>query len=245
MKVRRILIGLSLFCATIAAALAVSGSATAQDSGSVLRIGWAQDAGTLNPFTGLDEEDYNVWAMNWDLLVNFDPKDLSPAPGIAKSWTVSDDKKTITFKLDPNAKWSDGKPITSADVKWSLDVLGDNGVLFTNYTSNVTKIDTPDPTTVVVHTRRPDARIIGGLFIYILPKHVWGKVPLKELTGTYKPPLPLVGSGPYTVTDFERPRDEVVDVEPVDVARGGGEHLVELVGAPVVEGAAQVLPAVG
>ena len=129
MKVRRILIGLSLFCATIAAALAVSGSATAQDSGSVLRIGWAQDAGTLNPFTGLDEEDYNVWAMNWDLLVNFDPKDLSPAPGIAKSWTVSDDKKTITFKLDPNAKWSDGKPITSADVKWSLDVLGDNGVL--------------------------------------------------------------------------------------------------------------------
>ncbi len=204
MKVRRILIGLSLFCATIAAALAVSGSATAQDSGSVLRIGWAQDAGTLNPFTGLDEEDYNVWAMNWDLLVNFDPKDLSPAPGIAKSWTVSDDKKTITFKLDPNAKWSDGKPITSADVKWSLDVLGDNGVLFTNYTSNVTKIDTPDPTTVVVHTRRPDARIIGGLFIYILPKHVWGKVPLKELTGTYKPPLPLVGSGPYTVTDFER-----------------------------------------
>ena len=132
--------------------------------------------------------------MNWDLLVNFDPKDLSPAPGIAKSWTVSDDKKTITFKLDPNAKWSDGKPITSADVKWSLDVLGDNGVLFTNYTSNVTKIDTPDPTTVVVHTRRPDARIIGGLFIYILPKHVWGKVPLKELTGTYKPPLPLVGS---------------------------------------------------
>ena len=170
MKLRRILIGLSLLCATIAAALAVSGSATAQDSGSVLRIGWAQDPGTLNPFVGLDEEDYNVWAMNWDLLVNFDPKDLSPAPGIAKSWTVSDDKKTITFKLDPNAKWSDGKPITSADVKWSLDVLGDNGVLFTNYTSNVTRIDTPDPTTVVVHTSRPDARIIGGLFIYILPE---------------------------------------------------------------------------
>ena len=55
-------------------ALAVSGSATAQDDGSVLRIGWAQDPKTLNPFTGLDEEDYNVWAMNWDLLVNFDPR---------------------------------------------------------------------------------------------------------------------------------------------------------------------------
>ncbi len=206
MTLRRISIGFSLLSATIALALAVSGSATAQDSsgGSVLRIGWAQDAATLNPFTGLDEEDYNVWAMNWDLLVNFDPKDLSPAPGIAQSWTVSDDKKTVTFKLDPDAKWSDGKPITSEDVKWSLEVLGDNGALFTNYTSNVTRIDTPDPTTVVIHTRRPDARIVGGLFIYILPKHIWGKVPLKDLTGTYKPDLPLVGSGPYIVTEYER-----------------------------------------
>ena len=160
----------------------------------MLRIGWAQDPQTLNPFVGLDEEDYNVWAMNWDLLVNFDPEDLSPAPGIAKSWTVSDDKKTITFKLDPEAKWSDGEPITSTDVKWSLETLGDEGALFTNYTSNVTRIDTPDDYTVVVHTSKPDARIIGGLFIYILPEHIWGKVPLKDLTGQYKPELPLVGS---------------------------------------------------
>ena len=189
----------------IALALAVAGAvvafaipAAAQDSSSsdqsILRIGWAQDPQTLNPFVGLDEEDYNVWAMNWDLLVNFDPEDLSPAPGIAKSWTVSDDKKTITFKLDPEAKWSDGEPITSTDVKWSLETLGDEGDLFTNYTSNVTRIDTPDDYTVVVHTSKPDARIIGGLFIYILPEHIWGKVPLKDLTGQYKPELPLVGS---------------------------------------------------
>ena len=62
MKVRRILIGLQPALRDDRSALAVSGSATAQDSGSVLRIGWAQDAGTLNPFIGLDEEDYNVWA---------------------------------------------------------------------------------------------------------------------------------------------------------------------------------------
>ena len=201
----------------IALALAVAGAvvafaipAAAQDSSSsdqsILRIGWAQDPQTLNPFVGLDEEDYNVWAMNWDLLVNFDPEDLSPAPGIAKSWTVSDDKKTITFKLDPDAKWSDGEPITSTDVKWSLETLGDEGDLFTNYTSNVTRIDTPDDYTVVVHTSKPDARIIGGLFIYILPEHIWGKVPLKDLTGQYKPELPLVGSGPFIVTEYEHGR---------------------------------------
>jgi peptide/nickel transport system substrate-binding protein len=202
---RRVLFAL----AACAAVLAVALPASAQDSSggeSILRIGWAQDPRTMNPFVGLDEENYNVWALNWDLLVNFNPKDLSPAPGIAQSWTVSDDKKTITFKLDPDAVWSDGQPITSADVKWSLDVLGSEGDLFTNYTSNVTRIDTPDPTTVVIHTSKPDARIIGGLFIYILPKHIWAKVPIKELTGTYKPDLPLVGSGPYIVTEYEHGR---------------------------------------
>ena len=103
-------------------------------------------------------------------------------------------------------KWSDGKPITSADVKWSLEQLGGHGILFTSYTSSITKIDTPDPETVVVHTKRPDNAIIGGLFIYVLPKHIWGKVPLKELTGEYQPDLPLVGSGPYVVTDYQRGR---------------------------------------
>ena len=112
----------------------------------------------------------------------------------------------MTFHLVPDAKWSDGKPITSADVKYSLQVLGSHGALFTSYTDNVTSIDTPDKHTVVVHTKRPDARVVGGLFIYILPKHIWGKVPVKELTGSYQPDIPLVGSGPYVVTDFQQNR---------------------------------------
>ena len=125
-------------------------------------------------------------------------------PGIAKSWDVSKDKKTVTFHLIEGAKWSDGQPITSKDVKYSLDVLGTNGLIFSGYTSNVTKIDTPDDQTVVVHTSQPDARIVGGLFVYIIPEHVYGKTPVKQLTGSFQPKLPLVGSGPYVVTEFSR-----------------------------------------
>ncbi len=172
----------------------------------MLKIGWAQDPGTLNPFIGYDEEDFTIWAINWELLINFDPEDLSPAPGIAESWDVSEDKKTITFHLVEGAKWSDGEPITSADVKYSLEVLGGNGYLFTSYTDNVTSIKTPDENTVVIETRKPDARMIGGLFIYILPEHIWGKEPLKTLTGSYKPELPLVGSGPFIATEYEKGR---------------------------------------
>jgi peptide/nickel transport system substrate-binding protein len=200
-------LALALVAATPAVAETTGDTGASADSGEdILRIGWAQDPQTLNPFIGLDEESYTVWAINWDLLVNFSPEDLSPSPGIAESWEVSDDRKTVTFKLDPDRKWSDGVPVTSKDVKWSLETLGSEGELFTSYTNNVTSITTPDDETVVIKTSRPDARIVGGLFIYILPEHIWGKVPLKELTTTYQPDLPLVGTGPFIVTEFERGR---------------------------------------
>src|SRR3954470_10905727 len=205
MRLRSVWTMTGLLAATVALAIGVVSPGGAKDSqgDKVLKIGWAQDPQTLNPFVGQDDEDYTAWAINWDLLVNFSPKDFSPVPGIAKSWDVSSDKKTVTFHLDPNAKWSDGQPITSADVKYSLDVLGGNGALFTSYTENVTSIQTPDDQTVVIKTKRPDARIVGGLFIYILPKHVWGKVPVSDLTGSYQPDIPMVGSGPYVVTEFQ------------------------------------------
>src|SRR5215213_228642 len=192
---------------TVAAVAAITATgAGAQQKKTVLKVGWSQDIQTLNPFVAQDEENFRVWALNWDLLVNFNPDDLSPAPGIAKSWDVSKDKKAVTFHLIEGAKWSDGEPITSTDVKYSLDVLGTNGLIFAGYTSNVTKIDTPDAQTVVVHTDQPDARVVGGLFVYIIPEHVYGKTPVKQLTGSFQPDLPLVGSGPYVVTDFERGR---------------------------------------
>ncbi len=209
---------LTVLLGIVGAAL-IAWPATAQDdsgdSGSdVLRIGWAQDPQTLNPFVGLNEENYNVWSLNYDLLVNFSPEDLSPAPGIAKSWEISDDKRTVTFKLDPDKVWSDGEPVTSKDVKYSLEVLGGEGDLFAGYTSEIESIKTPDDETVVIETKRPDARIVGGLFVYIIPEHVWGEQSVEDVTGSFQPELPLVGSGPYVVTEFERGRIITMEKNP-------------------------------
>ena len=187
--------------------LGSSASAQEEDSAgskNVLRIGWAQDPKTLNPFVGVNEEEYAVWALNWDLITNFDPVDLKPSPGIAESWEVSEDKKTVTFHLVEDAVWSDGEPITSKDVKYTFETLGQEGLLFSGYLTNVTSIKAPDDYTIVLKSKVPDARLVGGLWIYILPEHIWGKVPIDELTGAYQPDLPLVGSGPYIVTEFNR-----------------------------------------
>jgi peptide/nickel transport system substrate-binding protein len=197
-----------------AIAFAVPAAAQAQAPKKILKMGWAQDPQTLNPFVDYDEEDFTVWAMNWDLLVGFSPKTLGPAPGLATSWDVSPDKKTVTFHLVKNAKWSDGQPITSKDVKYSLETLGGNGALFTSYTENVSSIETPDDNTVVIKTKKPDARIVGGLFIYIIPQHIWGKQSVKTLLGSFKPKMPLVGSGPYVVTKFQHGKLVTLDRNP-------------------------------
>ena len=191
--------------AALVALLVLATPAHAQEK-KVLKIGWEQDPQTLSPFTDQDEESYRIWAINYDLLVNFSAEDLGPVPGIAKSWDISDDKKTITFTLEEGLKWSDGQPITSEDVKYSWEVLGGNGLLFTSYTENVTSIETPDDTTVIVHTKKPDTRIVGGIFVWIIPKHIWGKQSVKQLTGSYRPEPPIVGSGPYIVTEFDSNR---------------------------------------
>jgi peptide/nickel transport system substrate-binding protein len=212
--------------ATLAALLVFTGQAQAQNAKKVLKFGWAQDPQTLSAFIDYDEEDFRIWAINYDLLVNFSPDNLGPTPGFAQSWDVSPDKKTVTFHMIKGAKWSDGVPITSADVKYSLDVLGGNGALFTGYTDNVTSVTTPDANTVVVKTKKPDARIVGGLFIYMLPKHIWGKQSVKALTTTYKPQIPMVGSGPYIVTEFKRNR--IVKMEPNPNFRGPKPKFDEL-----------------
>ena len=219
-------VAVTALIALVVAPAGAQDSTTDDGEKAVLKIGWAQDPATLNPFTEVNEEGFNVWATNWDLLVNFSPDDLKPVPGIAESWEVSEDEKTVTFKLNPDAVWSDGTPITSTDVKWSLENLGTDGYNFSAYTDKVKSIETPDDTTVVINTTQPDARMVGGLFIYILPEHIWGKVPPDELTGSYQPELPLVGSGPFIVTEFERNR--IIRMEPNPEWRGEAPNFDEI-----------------
>lgn len=191
--------------ALAAGALAAPGAAVADDH-KVLRIGWDQDPQVLNPYTYVEGQNFTVAALTWDMLVGFDNDDLSPTAGIADSWTVSDDGLTVEFHIPEGRLWSDGEPITSEDVKFTLDSLGKEGTLFAGYASSIVDVQAPDPTTAIVTTSAPDTRIIGGLFMPILPEHVWGQIPIEELTGVYQPELPIVGSGPYIITEFDRGR---------------------------------------
>ena len=81
--------------------------------------------------TGTNRPSYQVAVNCYDRLVSFGTKTMPDGslsydysqivPELAESWTISEDGKTITFKLKPEAVFQDGSPVTAADVKWSFD----------------------------------------------------------------------------------------------------------------------------
>src|SRR4051812_47610009 len=81
----------------------------------VLRISQRNEPADLDPATAnLPDEFFVIRALSEGLLTP-DPLGMTPRPAAAKSFSVSADGLTYTFKLRPNAKWSNGEPVTAAD----------------------------------------------------------------------------------------------------------------------------------
>jgi oligopeptide transport system substrate-binding protein len=90
------------------------------DRAGVLLLGNQSDPKELDPHIVTGVPEFNVIAALIEGLVAEDPKDLSPAPGVAERWEVSPDGVTYTFHLRENARWSNGDPVTAGDFVFSF-----------------------------------------------------------------------------------------------------------------------------
>ena len=95
-----------------------SGGDTVADAVPVLRVNVGNEPPSLDPGLATDVVSANVLNALMDPLVKLGP-DLEPQSGLAESWDVSDDGKTITFHLRSNAKWTNGDPVTAHDFEYS------------------------------------------------------------------------------------------------------------------------------
>ena len=119
---------------------------------------------------------------------------------LAESIDVSDDRQTFTFKIRPEAKFSDGTPVTAEDVVFSMETLRDKGrPNFKNSYSKITKVETPDDHTVIFHQDEGDRELplIMGL-MPIVPKHAWEGKAFDETSLD-----PMTGSGPYVISEVK------------------------------------------
>ncbi len=187
-----------------ASALASSPSPSPSAGKVVLRIGTTQDLDNLNPFLGYSTTAYEVYHLNYDLLVGYRASDGAPQPELADSWSSSPDGLEWTFKLHPGVKWQDGAPFTAKDVAFTYNYIIDNQLAaYTSYTTNIKKAVAVDDLTVKFLLSKPKSDMLR-LWIPIVPEHVWGKVPGKSAGNDYQSKPPVVGTGPFRVVEVKK-----------------------------------------
>ncbi len=144
---------------------------------------------TLNPILSTDNAESFIADLLFDKLVTLDahhhhvPDLASEVPSLANGG-ISPDGLTITYHLRKAAKWSDGQPVTSADVKytWQQIMNPSNNVVSRHGFDMVRTIDTPDANTVVLHMKQIFPPIIDFFFgesdepYDILPAHALAHV---------------------------------------------------------------------
>src|SRR4051794_6248059 len=184
------------------AAIAVT-AASGQESGKplTLTVGLQQDLDSANPTVGVTVAAYEFWNLQYATLTDKSSKDFAPIPGLAASWKGSADKRTWTYKLRPNLKWSDGQPLTSDDIAYTINrARREEWLNYSQTAANITA-QAPHPQTVVLHpsVAAPKPPVMD---VYILPKPVWSKHD-KGAIGK-SPARDGVGSGPYTLDRVQK-----------------------------------------
>jgi peptide/nickel transport system substrate-binding protein len=193
---------LALVLSTLALTSVPQAAVGASDKKTVFTVAFTTDVDSLNPFLGVEATSYELWALTYDYLVNYSMKDMSPTPGLATKWETSADGRTWTFHVRDGVKWSDGQPLTAADVAFTYNRVLTGTIESSNWSSylnEVTKVTAPDASTVVLTLSKPNA-VLPLLPIPILPEHVWKNITEKQMKSYAAEPKsgqPVVGSGPF------------------------------------------------
>jgi peptide/nickel transport system substrate-binding protein len=198
-------LSVTLFCLfLVLSAAAISPAAEAPKKGGTMVVALAADPPSINAGITTDISALNLSGQVYSTVVRVDP-DGKAGPYLAKSWTVSPDGKTYTFKFFENIKWHDGKPFTSEDVAFSLLEVNRkfNGMASTAF-DMVKAIETPDKYTAVFKLEHPYPPFLRGLGDFgsavILPKHLFKDTdPLKN-PYNFKP----VGTGPFVFKEYKK-----------------------------------------
>jgi peptide/nickel transport system substrate-binding protein len=143
----------------------------------------------------------------FESLLEYSGPELTPKPGLAQSWTVSPDQKTYTFKLRPGVLWQDGKPFTSADVKFSVEkILLPYHARGKIYFSQLASIDTPDPLTVVFKLKKPVPFFLKAFQpteAPMFPEHILASTDLTKFRQSSFMQHPI-GTGPFELKEWKK-----------------------------------------
>ncbi len=154
---------------------------------------WVQN---FNPFD-LGGRRQSTMDFVYEPLVIFNDYDSGkPIFRLATAYKFSDDLKSITYTLRDGVKWSDGQPLTSADMKYTLELMLKNpAVDIVGVGESVASVEAPSPTEVKINLKDVDTHFPESLADFpVVPEHIWKDIKDPLAFKNEKP----VGSGPMT-----------------------------------------------
>jgi len=194
-----------LLCAFVLASLIAAVQITSGATpliGGTFRISHRTDPISFNGFLDYwsGSRDLHQQVYNRLIEVNVNRELI---PDLAYNWKVEDEGKTFTFYLYKNVTWHDGKPFTSADVKWHWQKLNSSDIVtyVKPMLTGFKAVETPDDYTIVFKFTSPKQPLLFAYFqsdTYIHPKHIFDGKDMKTNPANKAP----VGTGPFKVVEY-------------------------------------------
>jgi len=160
------------------------------------------DASNLIPMIASDASSHAIAGQMYLSLLKYD-KDLNLTGQLAESWQVAKDNLSIRFKLRQGLKWTDGKPLTSADCAFTLKLLLDEHTQ-SAYKSDyvkVIRVETADALSFTVYYDEPYSPALSSWTgLAILPEHVFKGVDIMNTELSRKPAATI---GPYILGEWQ------------------------------------------
>ncbi len=165
-----------------------------------LRIALVGAPATIDPLRLQDASGTAVDELIYDGLVRVSPN-LQPQADLAQSWRVSGGGRTYTFRLNPHARWQDGKPVTPQDVVFSFGAYRSpaNGSLAAGLLADVASVRADGKHAVRIALLRPDASfLLDACTLPILPRHLLSQYAFgKALLAAPALGPGAIGTGPF------------------------------------------------
>ena len=188
----------------------------------VLRLGDIAEPDSLDPMLSTMDLSYDLSSLIFSYLVIADAQgrligDLVTVVPTRANGGISADGRTYVYHLRAGVRWHDGAPFSARDVAFSWRTIMNprNNILHREGYQEVIRIDTPDPTTAIVHLRRRYPPFVTQFFTTlqegakpVVPAHLLARYPeINDVPFNAAP----VGTGPFRFVRWDRGRDVVLE----------------------------------
>jgi microcin C transport system substrate-binding protein len=186
--------------------------------GGTLRQAMMTDFPSTLRYYGPNVSAWNLMLQNlvYETLLGLHPTTLAYIPALATHWQISDDKRTFRFRIDPNARWADGAPVTAGDVVASWKLTVDKGlqdpartVIFSNFEEPVA--ESRYLVSVRAKTENWQNFLYFSSSLYLYPAHILEKIDGETYVREYNYKM-LPGTGPYGVSEQDVHKGSMIKI---------------------------------